>query len=67
MTSRIRTQKKIFTPTTTNQEPQCFLCKIIETGEIMIVQRSSIKRVYEDTAEVIVHDRRMEATIEHKG
>ena len=67
MDSRIRTQKKVFTPTATHPEPQCFLCKLIETGETIIVQKSSIKRLYDDTAEVLVNGRRMEATVIHRG
>lgn len=67
MTCRVRTQKKIFTPTTTQTEPQCFLCKIIETGETIIVQKSSIKRLYDDTAEVLINGCRMEAVVVHRG
>ncbi|CAF4349298.1 unnamed protein product [Rotaria sp. Silwood2] len=63
MNNRVRTQKKIYTPTTTTNEPDCYLCKIIETGECIIVNRSSMKRVYDDTAEIMVYGRRMEATI----
>ncbi len=67
MTSRIRTQKKIFTPTTTTVEPESFLCRIIETGEYVIVHRSSIKRIYDDTAEIMAHGRRTEVKIEFRG
>lgn len=67
MTGRIRTQKKVFTPTTNTIEPEAFLCQIIETGEYVIVQRSSIKRTYDDTAEIMVHNRRIEAKIEFRG
>ncbi|CAF1482427.1 unnamed protein product, partial [Rotaria sordida] len=67
MNNRIRTQKKVYTPTTSAPEPECYLCRIIETGECMIVHRSSIKRIYDDTAEIMVYDRRIEATIEYRG
>ncbi|CAF2270001.1 unnamed protein product [Rotaria magnacalcarata] len=67
MTSRIRTQKKIYTPTTNTPEAECYLCEIIETKEYVIVHRSSIKRIYGDTAEIMVSGRRTEAKIEHRG
>jgi hypothetical protein len=65
--NRSRTQKKVYTPTTTTPEPECFLCQIIENGEYVIVHRTSMKRIYDDTAEIMVHGRRMEAKIEHRG
>lgn len=67
MTGRIRTQKKIFTLTTTTVEPESFLCQNIETGEYVIVHRSSMKRIYDDTVEITVHGRRTEAKIEFRG
>jgi hypothetical protein len=67
MTNRIRTQKKIYTPTTTTVEPESFLCQIIETGEYVIVHRSSMKRIYDNTAEIMVRGRRTEAKIEFRG
>ena len=67
MNSRIRTQKKVFTPTTTAIQPQSFLCRSIETGEYLVVQRSSIKRTYDDTAEIIMNGRRTEVSIEFRG
>ncbi|CAF1324659.1 unnamed protein product [Rotaria sordida] len=66
MNDRIRTQKKIFTPTTTATQPQSFLCRSIETGECVIVHRSSLKRTYDDTAEIIMHGRRTEVKIEFR-
>ncbi|CAF4198919.1 unnamed protein product, partial [Rotaria sordida] len=59
MNNRIRTQKKVYTPTTSASEPECYLCQVIETGECMIVHRSSMKRVYDDTAEIMVYSRRI--------
>ncbi|CAF3339339.1 unnamed protein product [Rotaria socialis] len=67
MNGRIRTQKKIYTPTTNAPEPECFLCRIIDSGEYVIVQRSSMKRIYDDSAEIMVYGRRTEARIEHRG
>ncbi|CAM4842552.1 unnamed protein product [Rotaria magnacalcarata] len=67
MTGRIRTQKKIFTPTTNTYEPECFLCQIIDTQEYVIVHRSSMKRIYGDSGEIMVFGRRTEAKIEHRG
>ncbi|CAF1470043.1 unnamed protein product [Adineta ricciae] len=66
MNNRVRIQKKVYTPTST-PEPECFLCQVIETGESIIVPRSSMKRIYDDTAEILFHGRRMEATIEYRG
>ena len=66
MNSRVRTQKKIYTPTGTNG-PDSFLCKVIETGEFIIVHRSSVKRLYDDTAEIMMNGQRTEAKIEHRG
>ncbi|CAF1987565.1 unnamed protein product [Rotaria magnacalcarata] len=59
--------KKIYTPTTNAPEPECFLCRIIDSGEYVIVQRSSMKRIYDDSAEIMVYGRRTEARIEHRG
>lgn len=66
MTGRIRTQKKIYTPTAI-PEPECFLCQVIETQEYVIVHRSSMKHIYGDSAEIIIRGRRAEAKIEHRG
>ncbi|CAM4837547.1 unnamed protein product [Rotaria magnacalcarata] len=59
--------KKIYTPTTNAPEPECFLCRIIDSGEYVIVQRSSMKRIYDDSAEIMVYGRRTEARIEHRA
>ncbi|CAF2115959.1 unnamed protein product [Rotaria magnacalcarata] len=59
--------KKIYTPTTNAPEPECFLCRIIDSGEYVIVQRSSMKRIYDDSAEIMVYGQRTEARIEHRG
>jgi hypothetical protein len=67
MAGRIKTQKKIFTPTVTTVEPESFLCRLIETGQYVIVQRSSMKRIYDDTGELFVHGRRTEVKIEYRG
>lgn len=67
MNNRVRTQKKVYTPTTTTAQPEAFLCRNIETGEYIIVHRSSVKRTYDDTAEIIMYGRRTEATIEYRG
>ena len=66
MNSRIRTQKKIYTPPTT-VEPESYLCQIIETGQFIIVHRSSMRRIYDDTAEIVVQGRRTEVKIEFRG
>ena len=58
---------KVFTPTTTAIQPQSFLCRSIETGEYLVVQRSSIKRTYDDTTEIIMNGRRTEVSIEFRG
>ncbi|CAF4049921.1 unnamed protein product [Rotaria magnacalcarata] len=55
MNNRARTQKKNFTPTTAGAQPQSFLCRTIETGEYVIVHRSSIKRTYDDAAEIVMN------------
>ena len=67
MTGRIRTQKKIYSPTTTTCEPESFLCKIIGTDQYLIVHRSSVKRLYDHTVEIMLNGRRAEAKIEHRG
>ena len=66
MNNRNRTQKKVYTPTSA-PEPECYLCRLIETGECIIVHRSSTKHVYDSTAEIMVYGRRMEVTIVHRG
>lgn len=66
MSVRQRTQKKVFTPTST-PEPSSFLCKLIDTHDYLIVHRSSVKRLYDNTAEIVVRGRRMEAVVEFQG
>ncbi|CAF5093936.1 unnamed protein product, partial [Rotaria magnacalcarata] len=67
MNNRARTQKKNFTPTTAGAQPQSFLCRTIETGEYVIVHRSSIKRTYDDTVEIVMNGQGKEVSIEFRG
>ena len=64
MNNRIRTQKKVYTPTTSVPESEHYWCQVIETGERIIVHRSSMKRVCNNKVDIMVCGRRMEAKIE---
>lgn len=66
MNSRQRTEKKTFTPSST-PEPNSFLCQLIDTNDFIIIHRSSIKRLYDNTAEIILNGRRTEVFIQHQG
>jgi hypothetical protein len=66
MIPRKRIEKKMYTPTGT-PEPNSFLCKLIDSDDYIIVQRSSIKRLNENTAEIIMQGRRVEVCVEHQG
>ncbi|CAF4174774.1 unnamed protein product [Rotaria sordida] len=56
MNNRIRTQKKVYTPTTSASEPECYLCQVVETGECMIVHRSNVDEANDSEDEKDAND-----------